>query len=105
MAKFKSDNYIHIPYEILGNRSLSHLSKLIYGLVQGFWEGQFTASNEYIAKTLGVSSRQVQRAILQLKEHKFIYATLVLKNNKVVGRVMKINKPNKKKNNEEQEDW
>ena len=100
-----SDKYIHIPYNILGKKDLSNNAKLVYGLVQGFWEGDFTASNEHVGKVLGMSKRSAQRAIRELREAELIITTNVIKDGVMVGRVIKIRKKKKKTIKEDNDGW
>ena len=82
----EEQKYINIPYNILRRRDLSNNAKLLYGLVQGFWAGDFQASNEWIGKTLGISSRSAQRAVKELKQQKVILSQIIVENGAVKGR-------------------
>lgn len=97
--------YIHIPYNILGKKSLSPASKMIYGFVQGFWEGNFKASNEHISRVIGMSVRTVQRAIKELFNEELIIITNVMKDGVQIGRVIKIRKQKKKTIKEDNDGW
>ena len=94
--------YINIPYQIMYNKKLTDKEKMIYGLINGFWEGQFIASNEWIAKLLNTTPRTVQKLVTSLCNHKLISRRIVLKNGKVVGRQLIINK---KKTKTEEDGW
>ena len=104
MSFDKTQKYIHIPYNILGKKNLNPVSKMVYGFVQGFWEGDFRASNEHIAKVLGVSVRTVQRAIKELRDNELIITTNVMKDSVMVGRIIKIQKRKKKKQTKDEDD-
>ena len=88
----ESGNYIHIPYKVLMRRDLSQNAKLLYGLVGGFFDGEFTAGNIYISNVLGISKRSVQRALGELKDKHIAIATNVLKGGRVVGRIITLTK-------------
>ena len=85
----KREQYINVPYYIL-NKKVSDKAKLLYGFIGGFFDGQCGASNEYLAKLIGCSPRQIKRVVKELKDNKLILTTNIIKNNLVVGRVLKL---------------
>ena len=84
------DKYIHIPYPILRRKGLSDKAKMIYGLVQGFWDGDFHATANTISSIMGCSKRSVQRATAELVEAKLVFNKKVIEDGQTKGRILTI---------------
>ena len=84
------EQYINVPYKILKKKDISDKAKLIYGLVNGFFTGDFKAGNAFIGRTLGCSVRSVQRAVKELREANLILSEVVVEDGVVKGRILKI---------------
>lgn len=83
------NNYVLVHYPVLRRKDLSDRSKLLYGLVQGFWTGMCKATDSYIALTIGCSERNVQRAIKQLKDKGLIKSVFRYSDKgKIIGRTL-----------------
>ena len=80
---------VWIPSEVLA-LNLSLTAKVAYGVVNGLDgdEGCF-ASNGYLAKTLGLSERQVRTVLKELEDAKLIHR-VVSDNNRVIKTVEKV---------------
>ncbi len=96
MSFKKKGNYIVIPFTITSRKDLSDKAKLVFGIVQGYWEGSFGASNAWIAKQLGCSEKTIQRAVQELKKKGIVICTLRYDDaGRVKGRIIKIKKNEK----------
>lgn len=64
------DSFIHVPGFILAREDLNLQAKVIYGLIIGLSNkrGYCYATNEWMGKLLGLSSRAVSRYVSQLKD-------------------------------------
>ena len=82
-------NYVNVIYPILRRKDLSMREKVLYSWIVGFWTERCTASNEYIAKTFGCDKRSIQRSIAILKEKNLIICRNIIKDGKIVGRMMR----------------
>ena len=81
--------YIHVEYKYLKRRDLTMTSKMLYYYIQGFWDGNCTASNDTVAQVLGCTSRSIQRAVAELKGRKLVLSTTVTKDGYIVGRTLR----------------
>ena len=86
-----ASNYIHIPYWVM-NKKISANAKFIYGIVQGFFDGDCFVTNPWIAKRLQCSERVVTRAIKELKDEDMLFITMHRKGFKVTKRILKVAK-------------
>lgn len=89
---FRENNYINIPYPVLNRTDLSDKAKLLYGLIAGFWDNTFKASNEWIATVLGTTPRTVQRTLKELKKKNLITVTIITEGGYVKGKLIIIKK-------------
>ena len=64
----KSDNYIMVPYKILGNTQLSSTDKLLYGLLTSLsrQKGYAFPSNGKLAEILNCSKSTISRTLEKL---------------------------------------
>ena len=94
MAHLKLNNmgvdkrYVNIPYTILKRKDIGDKAKMVYGLIKGFWGGQCVASDSFLGKTLGCSTRTAQRAIRELKEMGLIWSNKRYDGKLCVGRTL-----------------
>lgn len=68
------EEYIILPKNILRDKNLSIVAKLVYGIVVGLThqKGYCYASNSYMANELNVTNRTIMRAINELVEASLI---------------------------------
>jgi len=59
-----------IPLDLLRRGDLSHAERIVAAFVSSFDRG-FYGSNEYIAQSLGMNLRSVERLIVSLKKKGF----------------------------------
>ena len=90
MSQKNKEKYVHLTYSILGRKDLSDKDKIVYCFIQGFWSGMCKASDEYIGKIMGCSSRSIARSIRDLKEKKLIWSNPRYKDGKVIGRTLTV---------------
>ncbi len=96
------ENFVLVPYRILKRKDISEKAKLLYGFVAGFKSGDCIASNEFISKITGASVRKIQRGLKELDDKGLIFRKMVMENNEVVGRIIYIKNPRKRKKKDEQ---
>ena len=84
-----------IPYHVLRRKDLSDKAKLVYGFIQGFFDGDCRASNEFVGRLLATTPRTIQRAVTELLNKRLVRRNIVTKDNRIVGRILIINKGNK----------
>ena len=89
------NRFINIPYHILFRKDISDKGKILYGLVNGFFDGEFKASNKYVAQLLNTTPRNVQKTVKQLVEKRLIRRTVVVEDGITKGRVLIVNKGTK----------
>ncbi|MHB8674640.1 MAG: helix-turn-helix domain-containing protein [Candidatus Limnocylindrales bacterium] len=68
-------DYLQIPYPIYLDDSLQGGDRIVYGIVYWFQHmsrGECIASNEAIAKIIGINPRSVRNALERLEERKYI---------------------------------
>ena len=72
-------------------KGLSDKAKMVYAFINGFWDGDCKASNEFIARIMATTPRTIQRAVSELKDKDLIMCFNVADGNgRIVGRIMKI---------------
>jgi len=100
---YRSDNFmaqpddkkpytgLWIPRVVLEDASLSKTAKLVFAMVDaldnqdGCW-----ASNEYIAKCLGIHPRYVRVTITELVKNKYLTRTMTTTGNNQTSRVLRV---------------
>ena len=72
--EFMKGGFAAFPYRIMKEKSLSIGARLAYAflLMYGWQEGRSYAGQEKMASAMGVSSRQMQRYLYELRDKNFI---------------------------------
>lgn len=85
-SKTKVGYYSIIPSKILYNKELKANEKLLYAMITSLAckEGYCFASNEYLAKKLGVNRKTVSSWITHLEEKKFIIREVIRNENQLI---------------------
>ena len=70
----KETQFIKVPWNMLDDKCLSSTDKLVYGLLLSYSkrEGYAFASNEQLAKVLGVSPSTISNSISKLEKDSYI---------------------------------
>jgi len=79
MSKQPMENYfIVVPHFIMHDTTLSLADRMLYGILAGLThrEGYAWGKNEYMAETLGVSTRTIQRSLRTLEERNLIISII-----------------------------
>ena len=85
-SKTKVGYYSIIPSKILYNKEVKANEKLLYAMITSLAckEGYCFASNEYLAKKLGVNRKTVSSWITHLEEKKFIIREVIRNDNQLI---------------------
>ena len=86
-----ASNYIMIPYFVL-KKDISDKAKMVYGIVQGFFEGDCYVSNAWLAKRLKCSESVIKRTIKELKDAGLLFSTVKRTGLKITKRILTIPK-------------
>lgn len=69
------ESFIRIPMKVLNDKSINSSAKLLLGVIISFSNNNYQvafASNAKYARTLGLSSRTITRAIKELRDQNYI---------------------------------